>query len=390
MSDAPGIYLDHAATTSLDPRVLEAMLPYLSSRYGNPSASYGLGRESRKGVDWARDTVAALANCRSTEIIFTSGGTESDNLAINGVVFASHPRGRHVVTSAVEHHAVLHTGEYLRKHFGVEVTEVAVDAYGRVDPVEVERAIRPDTVLVSVMLANNEVGTIQPIREIAEIAHRHKVPLHTDAVQGAASLGLDVQALGADLLSLSAHKFNGPKGVGLLYIRRGTAVLPQQQGGGQERGLRSGTENPAAIVGAATALQLAQEARESYAAHCVSLRDQLIEGVLGSVPDSVLTGHPTDRLANSASFAFRGADGEAILMALDAEGIAASAGSACASGTLEVSHVLKAMGVDDDFGGGSLRLTVGMDNTAEEIERVLTLLPDVIERARAARKMSVG
>jgi len=285
---------------------------------------------------------------------------------------------------------VLHTCEYLQKHFGFEVTLVPVDSTGRVDPAEVEEALRPDTMLVSIMLANNEIGTIEPISEIAAISRARGIPLHTDAVQGAASLDLDVDTLGVDLLSLSAHKFNGPKGVGVLYIRRGTRILPQQQGGGQERGLRSGTENTAGIVGAATALQLARAQRDSYIAHCLPLRDQLVEGVLGAVPEAMLTGHPTERLVNNASFAFRGADGEAVLMALDIQGIAASVGSACTSGTLEVSHVLRAIGLDDEVGGGSLRLTVGLDNTPADVERVLNVLPGVVERARAARRMSVG
>lgn len=387
----PGfIYFDHAATTAVDPRVLEAMVPYFSAAYGNPSSSYALAREARRAVDRARDSVAETLGCSGTEIIFTSCGSESDNLAIKGVAFATQGRGRHIVASAVEHHAVLYTCEYLQKHFGYEVTFVPVDSSGRVDPDALGQELRPDTVLVSVMLANNEVGTIEPVREIAEVAHAKRVPVHTDAVQGAASLDLDVDKLGVDLLSLSAHKFNGPKGSGLLYVRRGTPILPLQQGGGQERGLRAGTENTAGIVGLATALRLSQERRESYVSHCRELRDRLIQGVLSRVEDAVLTGPPTDRLANSASFAFRGADGEALLMALDAEGIAASAGSACTSGTLEVSHVLRAMGLDDELGGGSLRLTMALANTGEEVDRLLAVLPGLVDRARAARRMSVG
>ena len=257
------------------------------------------------------------------------------------------------MTTAVEHHAVLHTCEFLEKYLDYEVTLSRSIEFGLVDPDAIGRALRPDTVLVSVMLANNEVGTIEPLAEIAAIAHAHGVPVHTDAVQGAASLELDVNKLGVDLLALSAHKFNGPKGVGILYVRRGTPILPQQQGGGQERGMRSGTENIAGIVGVATALRMAQDGRSEYIAHCQGLRDSIIERVLSSIEDAALTGHPTQRLANNASFAFRGADGEALLMALDAEGIAASAGSACTSGTLEVSHVLRAMGLDDDAGGGA-------------------------------------
>jgi cysteine desulfurase len=388
--EEPMIYLDHAATTAVDPRVVEVMLPYFSEIYGNPSSSYGPAREARKAVDTARDTTAEILGCRSTEVLFTSGGSEGDNFALKGVAFATQDRGRHLITSAVEHHAVLHACEYLERYFGYEVTFVPVDEFGRVDPDEVGRALRPDTVLVSIMLANNEVGTIQPIREIAKLARARGVYVHTDAVQGAASLDLDVQQLGVDLLSLSAHKFNGPKGVGHLYVRRGTPILPQQQGGGQERGMRAGTENTAGIVGATAALELAQDARSEYVEHCRPLRDRLIESVLHSVPEAVLTGHPTERLANNASFAFRGADGEAMIMALDAEGFAASAGSACTSGTLEVSHVLRAMGLEDDFGGGSLRLTVGTDNTPADVESLLAVLPGIVERARAARRMSVG
>lgn len=390
MNDRGPIYLDHAATTAVDPRVLDAMLPYLRERYGNPSSAYALAREARKGVDAARDRVAEVLGCRNTEIIFTSGGSESDNLAIKGVVLARPEVGRHIVTTSVEHHAVLHTCEYLERHLGYEITSLPVDSYGRVDPEQLEQALRPETVLVSVMLANNEVGTIQPIAELARRAHAHGVPVHTDAVQGGASLKLDVEDLGVDLLSLSAHKFNGPKGVGVLYVRRGTTLLPQQQGGGQERGLRAGTENTAGIVGTAVALQLAQENRVSFVAHSTELRDTLIEGVLGGVEGAVLTGHPVERLPNNASFAFAHADGEALLMALDSEGIAASIGSACTSGTLEISHVLRAMGLEDEMAMGSLRLTLGLENTAEEIERVLDVLPDVVERARAARRMTVG
>jgi cysteine desulfurase len=390
LNDLKTIYLDHAATTSVAPAVLDAMLPYFTTSYGNPSSSYELAREGRKALDLARDSVAEILGARSTEIVFTSGGSEGDNLAIKGVAFATVSRGRHIVTTAVEHHAVLHTCQFLEKYFDYEVTFVPVDEYGMVDPDAIGRALRPDTVLVSVMLANNEVGTIEPVAEIAAIAHAQGVPVHTDAVQGAASLDLDVNKLGVDVLALSAHKFNGPKGVGVLYVRRGTPMLPQQQGGGQERGMRSGTENIAGIVGAATALRMAQDNRAEYVAHCQTLRDSIVDRVLTDTEDVTLTGHPTLRLANNASFAFRGADGEALLMALDAEGIAASAGSACTSGTLEVSHVLRAMGLDDDAGGGSLRLTVGMDNDSSDVDRLMTVLPGIVERARVARRMSVG
>lgn len=390
MSEPRPIYLDHAATTSVRPSVIDVMLPYFGESYGNPSSSYGLARDARRAIDDARDTVAELLGARSTEIIFTSGGSESDNLAIKGVAMASRDRGRHIVTTAIEHHAVVHACELLERYLDFDVTVVPVDSRGRVDPDDVARALRPDTVLVTVMLANNEVGTIQPVAEIAKLAHERGVPVHTDAVQGGSSLDLDVGKLGVDLLSLSAHKFQGPKGVGVLYVRRGTPILPQQQGGGQERGLRAGTENTAGIVGATTALRLAQDGKAGFVEHCTGLRDYLVEGVLERVEDALVTGHPTERLANNASFAFRGADGEAMLMALDAEGIAASAGSACTSGTLDVSHVLRAMGLDDDLGGGSLRLTLGMDNSREDVDRVLEVLPGIVDRARAARRMSVG
>jgi cysteine desulfurase len=390
MGDVTSLYFDHAATTAVDPRVVDVMLPFFTTGYGNASGSYALAREARRAIDRSRDTCGEILGCRSAEVIFTSCGSESNNLALKGVAFASRDRGRHIVTTAVEHHAISHTCEYLERHAGMEITVVPVDSFGRVDPDAIGRALRDDTVLVSVMLANNEIGTIQPIREVADVVHARGIPLHTDAVQAPASLDLNVEGLGVDLLSLSAHKFNGPKGVGLLYIRRGTPILPQQQGGGQERGLRSGTENTASIAGMARALELAVEGREQYRAHCQVLRNRLVGGVLSTIDGAMLTGHPTDRLANNASFAFRGADGEALLMGLDLEGIAASAGSACTSGTLEVSHVLRAIGLDDDLGGGSLRLTVGLDNTDDDVDHVLRVLPGIVERARAARRMSVG
>jgi len=389
VTEATTLYLDHAATTAVDARVVETMVPFFTMNYGNPSGSYALARDARRAIDRARDACAEALGCRAAEVVFTSCGSESNNLALKGVAFATRERGRHIVTTAIEHHAILHTVEYLERYAGYEVTIVPVDEYGRLDPDAIGRAIRADTVLVSVMLANNEIGTIQPIREIADVAHARGVPIHTDAVQGAASIDLNLDGLGVDLLSLSAHKFNGPKGVGLLYVKRGTPVLPQQQGGGQERGMRSGTENTPYIVGLATALGLAQGGQSGYRQHCLALRDRLIAGAL-QIEDAILTGHPTDRLANNASFAFRGADGEALLMGLDVEGIAASAGSACTSGTLEISHVLRAIGLDDELGGGSLRLTVGLENTLDDVDRLLAVLPGVVDRARAARRMSVG
>jgi cysteine desulfurase len=377
------IYLDHAATTPLDPRVLEAMLPYLTGRFGNPSSIHRLGREARQALDEARESVAEVLNASPQEIIFTSSGTEADNLAIQGVAQALslEGRGNHIIVSAIEHHAVLHTGDYLER-FGFQVTRLPVDGYGLVHPEVLEEAIRPDTLLVSIMYANNEVGTIQPIAELAEVAHRHGVYLHTDAVQAGGALSLDVEALGVDLLSLSAHKFYGPRGVGVLYVRRGVPLLPQMHGGGQERGRRASTENVAGIVGLAVALRLAQEEREAYNAHCLRLRDRLIAGLLERVPGARLNGHPTRRLPNNAHFCFEGVDGESLLVRLDREGICASGGSACTSGALEPSHVLAAMGVPPAVARGALRLTVGRQNTPEQIERVLDLLPHIIEELR--------
>ncbi|MBC7225181.1 MAG: aminotransferase class V-fold PLP-dependent enzyme, partial [Anaerolineae bacterium] len=341
------IYLDHAATTPVDPRVVETMLPYWTEQYGNPSSIYSLGRAAARAMEEARETVAGILHCEPREVIFTSCGTESDNLAIRGVAFARRAagKGNHIITSSVEHHAVGHTVEQLVKHFGFEATFLPVDQYGVVDPDEVRKAIRKDTVLISIMYANNEIGTIEPIAEIGAIAREHGIPFHTDAVQAGGALSLDVNALNVDLLSLSAHKFYGPKGVGVLYARRGVSFWPMQTGGGQERRRRAGTENVPYIVGLATALRLAYEELEEHNARLIRLRDRLIQGVLERIPDSQLTGHPTNRLPNSASFVFRGIEGESILLNLDMEGICASSGSACTSASLEPSHVLLALGL---------------------------------------------
>lgn len=377
------IYLDHAATTPVRPAVLEAMTPYFSEQYGNPSSLYSIAREARKALDWARDTVAEALGASPSEIIFTSGGSESDNLALKGIAFANRQKGNHIITTQVEHHAILHTCEYLEKRFGFRITYLPVDENCVVDLDALERAITPETILVSVMYANNEVGTIQPIEEISHILkHRGGIAFHTDAVQAGGSLDLNVDKLGVDMLSLSAHKFYGPKGVGVSYVRKGTSYWPQQQGGGQERGRRAGTENTAGIVGLATALKLAYEHLESNNAHAAAMRDQLVEGVT-LIPGAHLTGHPTNRLPNNASFVFDYVEGESILLSLDMLGIGASSGSACTSSTLEPSHVLKAMGVPIERAHGSLRLTTGMDNVEEDMDRVVQVLPGIIERLRA-------
>ncbi len=377
------IYLDHAATTPLDRRVLDAMLPYFTTEYGNASSIYTLGRHAMQAIDSAREQVAEILNCRPTEITFTGCGSESDNLAIKGMAFASQKKGKHVITSSIEHHAVLHTCQYLER-FGFKTTYMPVDMYGRVDPDEIGRAITDQTILVSVMYANNEVGTIEPIAEIGRICRARKIPFHIDAVQAGGSLPLDVVELNADLLSLSAHKFYGPKGVGILYSRQGMRILPQLQGGSQERGKRAGTENTAGIVGAATALRLAYEDLPVVRPRITALRDRLIDGVLNT-PGSQLTGHPTERLFNNASFIFKGVEGESILLSLDMLGIAASTGSACTSGSVDPSHVLLAMHVPVELAHGSLRLTLGKENTDEDVDAVLVALPGIIEKLRQLR-----
>jgi cysteine desulfurase len=378
------IYMDHAATTAVDPRVLQAMLPYWTERYGNASSIYSLGREASHALGEAHRMVADLLHCTPNEVIFTSCGSESDNLALRGVAFERrfHAQKNHLITSAIEHHAILHTVEQLVKYFGFEATYLPVDRYGRVDPAEVQKAIRPDTALISVMYANNEVGTIEPIAEIGALAREHKIPFHTDAVQAGGTLTLDVKALNVDLLSLSAHKFYGPKGVGVLYARRGTPFLPMQTGGGHERNRRAGTENVPYIVGLATALQIAYDEAEEVNARVAGLRDRLIAGVLERIPNSQLSGHPTERLPNSASFLFKYIEGESILLNLDLAGVAASSGSACTSGSLEPSHVLMAMGLAHETAHGSLRLTLGKENTQEDVDYVLDILPGIVDKLR--------
>ena len=389
-TDKHQIYLDHAASTPVDARVLEAMLPYFGTSYGNPSGMHRQARASARALDQARFDVAAVLDCKPKEIVFTGCGTESDNLAIRGVYFANRRRGNHIITSSIEHHAVSHTCEHLAKYFDVEVTYLPVDQFGRVNPDDVGRAIKDSTVLVTVMYANNEVGTIEPIAEMAKIVKARGITFHTDAVQAGGSLDLDVNRLGVDLLALSAHKFYGPKGVGVLYARKGTTFLPLQTGGGKERNRRAGTENVPYIVGLARALELAQESREANNRRLAALRDRLIQGVLAMIPHSRLTGHPTERLPNSASFVFEFIEGESILLNLDLAGICASSGSACTSGALEPSHVLKAMGIPVEMAHGSLRLTVGNENNEDDVDYVLAVLPGIVERLRAMSPLYAG
>ena len=376
------VYLDHAATTPLDRSVLAEMEPYLCEVFGNPSSIYQSAREARRALDEARDTVADILNARAREIVFTSCGSESDNLAIKGVAFANRSRGNHIITSQIEHHAVLHSCQYLEK-FGFRVSYLPVDRNGLVDLELLKQEIGDETILVTIMYANNEIGTIQPIEEIAQICKERRVYFHTDAVQAAGALDLDVKRLGVDLLSLAGHKFYGPKGIGALFVRRGVQYWPQQHGGTQERNRRAGTENVAGIVGFAAALRAAYENFDQINGHSALLRDRLIEGILSQVDNAVLSGHPTSRLSNNASFCFENIEGESILLALDQRGIMASSGSACTSASLEPSHVLMALGLPANLSHGSLRLTVGKDNTMEEVERVLVELPSIIEKLRS-------
>ena len=381
MEQKRSVYMDHAATTPTRPEVVEAMLPYFTERFGNPSSLYALAREAKAAVEEARGRVAAAIGAKPEEVFFTSGGTEADNWAIKGVAAANRKKGDHIITSSIEHHAVIHTCRSLEKQ-GWRVTYLPVDEFGRVDPGVVEEAITDKTVLVSVMAANNEIGTIQPVRAIAEIAHDRKIPFHTDAVQAIGALPVDVEAMGADLLSLSGHKFGGPKGTGALYIRKKTRIETFMDGGSQERGRRAGTENVPGIVGLGRAIELATADIPAKASRLAAMRDRLIRGILDTIPDSRLNGHPVERLPNNVNVAFRYVEGESILLSLDALGVAASTGSACTSATLEPSHVLTACGLPPEQAHGSLRLTLGSRNTEDDVDYVLSVLPGVIERLR--------
>lgn len=387
------IYMDHAATTPVRPEVLDAMLPYFRESFGNPSSIYTLAQEALKAVDDSRQTVADVLGARMSQVVFTSGGTESDNTALKGAAFALRNTGNHVITTSIEHHAVLHTCHQLEQ-FGFEITYLPVDEYGMVDPDDVGRAITDRTVLVSTMLANNEIGTIQPVGEIARLVKERAkgqgrtIVMHTDAVQAAGYLDLDVGELGVDMLSLSSHKFHGPKGVGVLYIRRGTPFEPQQMGGGQERQMRSGTENVPGVVGMATALRLASDERDQLSSHSRRLRDRIVSELQQKIEGAHLNGHPTERLANNVNISFESVEGEPVLLGLDFAGISASSGSACSSASLEPSHVLLAIGRSADLAQGSLRITLGAANTEEEVDYLLTTLTGLVERLRAMPSLS--
>ena len=378
---AMAIYLDHAATTPLRREVLDAMLPYLTDAFGNPSSAHSFGRAARAALDEAHEQVATRLKAEGREIVFTSGGTEANNLALKGAAWAGKAHGHRIVTSAVEHHAVGHTLRYLEK-FGFEIVELPVDRYGRVDPVQLDGAINDRTILVSIMLANNEVGTIQPIADIAAVVRTHKgVLLHVDAVQAAPYVDLDVEALGADMVSLGAHKFEGPKGVGALYVRHGTHILAQQQGGTQERHRRAGTENVAGAVGLAAAYELTCAERPETVARLRRQRDRLTKAVLAT-PGTETTGHPKQRLPGLLSIIARDTDGASVAMSLDLEGIACSIGSACTTGSTEVSHVLTAMGYPEEEARGALRLSLGRTTTDDEIATACEVVPRVLASMR--------
>lgn len=376
------IYMDNAATTATRPEVLEAMLPYFTQTFGNPSSIHGVGREARKAVEAARKQVADAIGAEAREVYFSAGGSESDNWAIRLGCEAMQKKGKHIITSAIEHHAVLHTCQAMEKE-GYRVTYLPVDEFGMVSVSDVEAAICDDTALITIMMANNEIGTLQPIKEIAQIAKAKGVLFHTDAVQAIGAVPVNVKELGVDMLSMSGHKFHGPKGIGALYVRKGIKMSNLIHGGAQERGFRAGTENLPAIVGIGKAIELAVAELPAYTEKMTSLRDRLIDGLTERIPEIRLNGHRTQRLPGNVNISIRYLEGESILMRLDLAGIEASSGSACTSGSLDPSHVLLAIGLPHEIAHGSLRLSLGMENTEEEVETVLNELPKIVENLRA-------
>lgn len=375
------IYLDHAATTPVKVEVLEAMMPYFSSKFGNASSIYSIGRDSKKAVEEAREKVAKALGAMPREIFFTGSGSEADNWAIKGVAYANKDKGNHIITTAIEHHAVLHTCQYLESD-GFEVTYLPVDENGLVSPEQVRAAIKPNTILITIMFANNEIGTIQPIAEIGKIAKEKNVIFHTDAVQAVGNIPINVNELNVDLLSLSAHKFYGPKGVGALYIRKGVKITNFLHGGAQERGRRASTENVAGIVGLGKAIELATQNIEQYNNKLLALRDRTIEEITKKIPFVKLNGDRHKRLPGNVNFSFEFIEGESLLLMLDMKGIAASSGSACTSGSLDPSHVLLAIGLPHEIAHGSLRVTFGDENTQEDVDYLLEVLPLIVERLR--------
>lgn len=373
------VYMDHSSTTAVDPAVTEAMLPYFSEKFGNPSSLYTIGRQARKAIEEARQRVADLIGAKKEEIIFTGSGTESNNLAIKGLAFKNRKKGDHIITSSIEHHAVLHACKYLETQ-GFKVTYLPVSREGLVNPADVEKAITAKTILLTIMHANNEIGTLQPVEDIGKIAKEKNIPFHTDAVQTAGKIPVNVEAFGVSLLSMSAHKMYGPKGVGALYIRKGTFIEPQLHGGGHERNLRSSTENVPGIVGFGKACELAKQ-RLPDEMKISDMRDRLIKGIL-EIKDSYLNGHPTKRLPGNANFRFSYIEGESMILNLDMKGVSASTGSACSSTSLEPSHVLLAIGLKPEEAHGSLRLTLGRGNTQEDVDYVVSVLPEIVNKLR--------
>ena len=382
MEERKVIYLDNAATTQMRKEVLDEMVPYFIENYGNASSIYSIGRKNKAVLDEKRAQIADILGAKNREIYFTSGGSESDNWAIKGVALGNSHKGNHIITTKIEHHAVLHTCQYLEKH-GFEVTYLPVDENGLISLKDLEEAIRPTTILITVMFANNEIGTIEPIKEIGQIARKHKIYFHTDAVQAVGHVPINVEELNIDLMSFSAHKFNGPKGVGGLYIRTGVKIDSFMHGGAQERGKRATTENVAGIVGMAKALELATSEMEEENKRLLELREQLINGILEKIPYVRLNGDRQKRLPSNVNFSIRYIEGESLLLMLDMMGICASSGSACTSGSLDPSHVLLAIGLPHEIAHGSLRLSLGKNTTKEDIDKVLEVLPNIVSRLRA-------
>jgi len=380
MSDR-NIYFDHAATTPVRKEVVEAMLPYFTEKYGNPSSIYSIGRASKKAIEEAREKVAKAIGAEPREIFFTGSGTEADNWAIKGVAYANRQKGRHIITTAIEHHAVLHTCQYLESD-GFEVTYLPVDSDGLVTAEQVRAAIRPDTILITIMFANNEIGTIQPIAEIGAIAREKGIYFHTDAVQAMGNIRINVSEMNIDMLSMSSHKFYGPKGIGALYVRKGVKLTSFMHGGAQERGRRASTENVPAIVGLAKALEIATENMDQYNRKLIALRDRTIEEIQKKVPFVKLNGHREKRLPGNVNFSFEFIEGESLLLMLDMKGIAASSGSACTSGSLDPSHVLLAIGLPHEIAHGSLRITFGEENTDKDVDYLMEVLPEIVQRLR--------
>lgn len=377
------IYLDNNATTKTDPEVLEVMKKYYLEMYANPSSIHDFGQKVRQDLEKAREKVANFLGCSPEEIIFTSSGTEAINTAIKGIAFANMEKGKHIITSQIEHKAVLNTCKYLSERFGFEITYLPVDKYGMVSPEDVKKSIRKDTILITIMFANNEIGTIQPIKEISEIARENGIYFHTDAVQAVGKVDFKIKDIGVHSLSLSGHKFYGPKGIGVLYIEKGIEFDPLLHGGGHEKGRRSGTENVPGILGIAKAMEIFEKQGDEIRNKMKKLRDKLEKGILEKIPDTYLNGHPTQRLPNTSSISFKGIEAESILTLLDTEaGICVSTGSACSSHSIEISHVLKALNLPVEIAKGTIRFSVGKFNTEEEIDTLLDVLPDMIDRLR--------